>query len=66
MPTVITTLRLFIFWKIPMPTVIRVPTLINFLENSHAYGNKGAYAYSEVKSTCLGFQNCIFLLQQLR
>ena len=51
MPTVITMLRLLIFWKIPMPTVIRVPTLINFLENSHAYGNKGAYAYSEVKST---------------
>ena len=33
-----------------MPTVIRVPTLIIFLENSHAYGNKGVYAYSEVKS----------------
>ena len=61
MPTVITTLRLFIFWKIPMPTVIRVPTLINFLENSHAYGNKGAYAYSEVKSTYVSAESSLSL-----
>ena len=33
-----------------MPTVIRVPMLINFLTNSHAYGNLGAYTYSEGKS----------------
>ena len=34
-----------------MPTVIRVPMLITFLTNSHAYGNLGAYTYSEGKST---------------
>ena len=34
-----------------MPTVITVPMLINFPKNSHAYGNLGAYTYSEGKST---------------
>ena len=33
-----------------MPTVIRVPMLITFLTNSHAYGNLGARTYSEGKS----------------
>ena len=36
-----------------MPTVITVPMLINFRTNSHAYGNLGAYTYSEGKSNPL-------------
>ena len=42
---------LILVLKVPMPTVIRVPMLITFLTNSHAYGNLGAYTYSEGKST---------------
>ena len=34
-----------------MPTFIQVPMAINFTENSHAYGNQGAYVYWELKST---------------
>ena len=41
---------LILVLKVPMPTVIRVPMLITFLTNSHAYGYLGAYTYSEGKS----------------
>ena len=39
------------FGKSPIPTFIQVPTIIDFLENFHAYSNQGAYAYQEVKSS---------------
>ena len=33
-----------------MPTIIKVPTAINFLENSHSYAKQDAYTYSELNS----------------
>ena len=41
----------FAYEKYLMPMVIGVPTLIDFMKNSHAYDYQGAYAYSEGYST---------------
>ena len=51
---------LILVLKVPMPTVIRVPMLITFLTNSHAYGYLGAYTYSEGKSTYLVHELAFF------
>ena len=39
--------------KFLMAMVIGVPTLIDFMKNSHAYDYQGAYAYSKGYSTNL-------------